>query len=471
MKALLSFTRPWLLGLQLLPALGLVGCASHPCERPSPLASQPGQDLIPCSGSADAPEPLSPSADGCQAPSEAETLDLRQALALTLQHNPELAAFAWDVRAAEARELQAGLRPNPEASVETEYVSGNLPGFRESETTVALAQRLLFGGKRSRALRVAAAERELAGWAYETKRLDVFTDVVESFVALLGAQEKVQIAEESLRIADEGLMAAGKRVETGAALPVEKSRAEVAQGQAVASLQRARQGLQAARIALASHWASAQPRFTAVRGTLDCEVELPPLERLKHRLAQNPEVVSAALEVENREAALALERAKAVPDLEAMAGYRRIEGDDVNTTVFGFSSPLPLYDRNQGGIRNAEAQLNRAAWQRKQAEIQAQASLAEAHSELAAALEERRTYASRILPSAREAVRKTREGFEQGSSEYSELLSAQELLAQTRAGYLEVLIRLNTAVARVERLIAEPITCAGSIAGQSPQGR
>src|SRR5881296_2788555 len=39
---------------------------------------------------------------------------LAQALALTLKQNPDLAAFSWDVRSAEARILQARLWPNPE---------------------------------------------------------------------------------------------------------------------------------------------------------------------------------------------------------------------------------------------------------------------------------------------------------------------------------------------------------------------
>ena len=33
-------------------------------------------------------------------------ITLRQALALTLMHNPELKAFSWDVRVSEARKLQ-----------------------------------------------------------------------------------------------------------------------------------------------------------------------------------------------------------------------------------------------------------------------------------------------------------------------------------------------------------------------------
>ena len=44
----------------------------------------------------------------------AGALTLQQALADGLMHSPDLAVFAWDVRAAEARELQAALLPNPE---------------------------------------------------------------------------------------------------------------------------------------------------------------------------------------------------------------------------------------------------------------------------------------------------------------------------------------------------------------------
>ncbi|MHC4260640.1 MAG: hypothetical protein ACYSTF_09575, partial [Planctomycetota bacterium] len=38
-------------------------------------------------------------------------ITLRQALALALMHNPGLRAFSWEVRASEARTLQASLLP------------------------------------------------------------------------------------------------------------------------------------------------------------------------------------------------------------------------------------------------------------------------------------------------------------------------------------------------------------------------
>ncbi|MGH8071650.1 MAG: hypothetical protein ACRERE_41735 [Candidatus Entotheonellia bacterium] len=58
-------------------------------------------------------------------------LTLRQVLTQALLRNPELAAYAWEAWAGEARTLLAGLLPNPEFGVEVENFagSGKLHGF------------------------------------------------------------------------------------------------------------------------------------------------------------------------------------------------------------------------------------------------------------------------------------------------------------------------------------------------------
>ena len=456
----MAVLRSWLGKSPPALALVLVGCASRSVERPLPEARPLGRSFAvyrPAAAVTERREGTWP-----EPPSPTGPLDLRQALALALRYNPELAAFSWEVRAAEARELQARLLPNPEAGVDVENVAGGLDGFHDSETTIALAQTLLFGPKRSRAMRVAAAERQLAGWAYESKRLDVFTAVVQSFVAVLGAQDRVRIAQETAQIAQEVLTAATRRVEVGDASPVEQTRAGVVQAQVLTELDRAKQELEAARIRLASMWSAPEPRFETAQGTLERDATLPPLEQLKKRLEQNPELMSAAVEVTRREAVLELERARRIPDVTALAGYRRLQADDVNTIVFGFAVPLPVFDRNQAAIREAKANLAQAEWQTKSAEVRVLAALTDAYSELATTLREQQAYTERILPGATEAFRKTQAGYAQGTFDYLEVLTAQETLAKTRAEFVNVLVRLNQAIAAVERLIGEPIRPTGA---------
>lgn len=104
-----------------------------------------------------------------------DVLTLRDALTRTLYLSPELATLPYDERAAEARVLQAGLRPNPEVSVEVEDFGGQkeFRGFGESETTLKFGQLLELGGKRAARIREAQAEKALVKFDCEVKRREV----------------------------------------------------------------------------------------------------------------------------------------------------------------------------------------------------------------------------------------------------------------------------------------------------------
>src|SRR5262245_47381643 len=101
--------------------LGLTGCRPTvvAAVRPEP---RPLEQNVPLSRPL--LSPFSAPAAPPQHEAPTDVLRLPQALALALLHNPELRAFAWDIRAAEARTLQAGLRPNPELGLEVENVTG-----------------------------------------------------------------------------------------------------------------------------------------------------------------------------------------------------------------------------------------------------------------------------------------------------------------------------------------------------------
>ena len=111
-------------------------------------------------------------------------LTLRDALTHALLKNPELAAFSWEVRAVDARILQAGLYPNPELGAEVENFGGSKTqqNFDGAESTFALSQLIELGGKREKRTRIVKLERDLAGWDYEAKRLDVYVATAKAFM-------------------------------------------------------------------------------------------------------------------------------------------------------------------------------------------------------------------------------------------------------------------------------------------------
>ena len=203
----------------------LIGCGGHQVDVAWREARPLGKDLTTYQ------PPIKPPAAEEPVLLEEPTgvINLRQALSLALMHNPDLKAFSWDVRAGEARTLQAGLRPNPELEAEIEEFggSGDLSGFDAIETAVQLSYLIELGGKRGKRKQVAALETDLAGWDYETARLDVLTQVTQSFVDVLAAQEAVALNEELVRLAEQVFNTVKAQVEAGKVSPVEGTRTQV----------------------------------------------------------------------------------------------------------------------------------------------------------------------------------------------------------------------------------------------------
>ena len=106
---------------------------------------------------------------------EGSPLTLAKALALTLEKSPALSSFSWDIRAAEARIIQAKLVPNPEISLEGEdFTRAGVKSATESmQNTLGLSQLIELGGKRKSRIREAQFDREATEWDYQVKRLEV----------------------------------------------------------------------------------------------------------------------------------------------------------------------------------------------------------------------------------------------------------------------------------------------------------
>jgi len=382
-------------------------------------------------------------------------LTLRQALGLALAGNPDLASFSWEVRSGDPRVRQAGLIPNPELAVEFEDFLGSEPSreFETLETTLSISQLVELGGKRAARIRLASSEKEVSGWDYEAKRADLAAEVAKSFVEVLSAQEKLALAGEMTRLAKEVLNAVSARVTAGKISPVEETKASVAWSISGIELERARMALEAARKRLAASWGSADPKFLKAVGRLDRVSPIPAAEELAGRISRNPDVARWAAEMEQRKAALALERANRVSDVTISGGVRRSREAKDTSFVFGAAVPLPLFDRNQGKILESRYLVSKAESERSAAGNRILASLSEAYRELSAGYMEATTLETAVLPGARSAFDAATEGFRQGKFGYLEVLDAQRTLFEARGRYIEALGAYHKALADTERLI------------------
>ena len=260
-------------------------------------------------------------------------LTLEEALARALRGNLELESFSWDLRAADARTLQAGLRPNPSFSLELEelrwqrgpamtgrsasvgfegvsspslgfsraYESGADAGVDGAEITAGISYEVELGGKRAKRIRLAEQAQEIARWDYEAARADVITSVKLAYAEVAAAQEGLALRNELMRLAESVSRTMQLRVEAGKVSPLALNRAESRAAAARAAREQAIGAFAGARVMLASLWGAEAPDFERVADGLDPQVLLP-LDALQRHIASNPDVARWADEMAAREA-------------------------------------------------------------------------------------------------------------------------------------------------------------------------
>ncbi len=382
-------------------------------------------------------------------------ITLKDAISRVLLKSPELEALSLEIRAQEARILQAGLFPNPEIEFETENWggSGDFRSFDSAETTLQLSQLIELGGKRSKRKKIASYERDLAGWNYESKRADVLTEAAKAFVDVLAAQERLALAEEHVELAQKILDTVSARVKAGKVSPVEETRAGVTFSISRIALQQAKQKLATSRRQLAATWGEKTPLFENVTGELDVIRPVPPITEIEVLISRNPDIARWDTEVEQRRANLALEKVGRIPDPTISLGARKFNETEDNAFILAVSIPIPVFNRNQGDSLKARHRLSKAAKDHQTARMMVFNDLAEAYQALSNSHFEATTLKAEILPGAQSAFKAVKEGYQQGKFDYLGLLDSQRTMFEVRARYIETLRLYHKAVADVERLI------------------
>jgi cobalt-zinc-cadmium efflux system outer membrane protein len=380
-------------------------------------------------------------------------------VALASAHNPDLAAATWTVEAGSARITQAGLPLNPQVGLTIEDFAGtgSRSGVKQAETTLRVGQPIELGGKRPARMQEASRARDLTAWDYEELRLDIVTDTTRTFIDVLGAQERVALADQTVQLGAQVVTSVGQLVNAGREPRAEATRAEVALAAARIDRAQAQRDLDTARQGLASLWGGVVS-FGQVEGGLHEEVALPLLADLERQLPRNPAVARWASELAQRQATIELAEANAVPNVTLEAGFRRFEDSEESGFVFGASVPLPVLNRNQGAIAEARYQLAAAREAQRSAETRARTALAQTYTEMATAHREVDALRQEILPAAARAFESINNGYLEGRYRYLDVLDAQRTLIANRERLVRALTDFRQGLVRVQRLTGGPLT-------------
>jgi cobalt-zinc-cadmium efflux system outer membrane protein len=194
------------------------------------------------------------------------------------------------------------------------------------------------------------------------------------------------------------------------------------------------------------------PALAPVRLADGLETDIPRLDAattLAGILDDSPELGFADLGVERARLALERERAEPVPDVEVSAAVLDNReplapgGPSIGTEWRGdVGVRIPLFDRNQGNIAAAEAELERSDAERRRARLKLEARFAPVFADYEQEYDRVSRYRGGILERARQAYELYRARHQQMAAAYPQVLLAQRAYFEAETSYVSALERL-----------------------------
>lgn len=374
-------------------------------------------------------------------------------------YNPALAVAQAQEQAAQGAVQTAGARPNPTLAFPFEYELNHHDGGHPYTTGPALSWPIETAGKRP--ARVAQAEAQLestrentlgTAWKIRSQVRAAFRTVFAESrrAALLSA--KAQWSQRSVELLQHRLLA-------GTVGMPDVRRQQLVLAQAEAELSASRIALASARARLATAIGVPLAALDAVQldfSDLEHPVIAPPAaDARRSAIGHRADLRAALADYEAAQAALRLEIAKQYPDFQIGAGYTYDVG--ANKISFGLGGvTLPLFDRNQGGIAQAEAKRSELA-----ARVEAlQESVLNELDNSAARYREARAAAERAAVQMSTALKQrgaVQAGFATGGADRLELAQANIDLQTAAVDYLNAVATMQDAAGQLEDAIQQPL--------------
>ncbi|WP_175596917.1 TolC family protein [Peristeroidobacter soli] len=386
-------------------------------------------------------------------------LGLQDAIIRSLQNNPDLKAFGYELEAQLGRVRQAGARPSPEVSllVENALGTGARRGFDSAETTLSLGF-LIEHGARQRRVDAALAGGQLLDVETTVRRLDVAAEAARRYLAILASQEELAEVNRSVQLAQETLSAVQVRVKAAKSPEAEEARAYAQIAKLRLEHEHVEHQLATAKRRLAALWGARQFEFGSVEGALLNLPRLEAYETFVERLERNPQFEMLLSERRLREAELRLAETTRRPPWQVTAGIRRFEDQSDHALVVGLTVPLPARAQTEGAIATARAQAARVDARQEALRVQLDAELFALYQELRHAHSETEVLRNDVLPRMETAVEQSRYAYERGRYGYIEWVAAQRELLEQRRALLEAAANVHRFRIEIERLTAAALS-------------
>ena len=396
------------------------------------------------------PPPVSLPSLGLSQQTSGPTMRLDDLQAIALENNPTLRQAETQIRAAQGRQRQAGLWPNPIAGYTGEEIRGGRS--RGGQQGFFVEQNIVLGGKLGAGRRVFQQETRLAETEAEEQKLRVQNAVRLGFYQVLAAQEMLANDRYLAQLAAQNLATTQRLQNLGQMDETEVLQATIERDRAELAVVRDENRLHRTWSAMAATVGKPEMPLATVEGRLD--EGLPQLEEQKvieAFLAQSPAIRIAAIGTERAQAEVSRAQRMAIPDLRLRGGLQQnrelLEGTGRPVGLQGFAEvgvDLPIFNRNQGNVQAAKADVDRSQQEQRRVELVLRHRAAAVFQTYRDAHVTVERYQKNILPNARRAYDLMLGRWGQMAASYPQVLGAQRTYFQAQTEYIGALEDLWT---------------------------
>jgi len=397
-------------------------------------------------------DPIDSDGNGPRFDGQALTID--RLFEHAIRHHPKLCACKHEIAAAAGRLTQAGLLPNPNLVIDVES-----PLTENDPTTVS--SRLMFSfpltRKRHWRRQVECSGREEARAKLSEETEAVFAEIADASIELLFYQELARKQEEAAQLAKQA--AEARRQRLGASF-VDAASAETAALAAQWISHDTQERLQAARdrLARAAAWPADQP--IELSGTL-CYAQTEPLDlpgMIAAVQSRRPRLAAAQAAAARSGYAYQLARAEAWPDLEIGPRFQGDTAGPEDRLGGRFAMDVPIFDRNQGRIAEAEAAWRASRDLLADARRNSESDVATAFHALTALQRSLDYYSKTVAPTMEKLRSQLAELEAKKAIESYQAIELRQRLLRMEMEHLERLARYSRLLVRLELWVGRPLT-------------
>ena len=375
---------------------------------------------------------------------------------LALQNSPIIAQSLAGTTMSQGTAIQQGIYPNPVFGYEADTVGSS---FTRDYQGVYVSQLVKTAGKLS--LQRAAANMDFMNsqLAYERTKLEILRLVRAGYYNVLVAQEAMRINEALLRFTNEVYTLMVDRLKRGEQAAYELSQLQSLVIQARGAVVQSQNRYIAAWKQLAFATGVRDLRPAKLDGRVDMPVPNLDFDALLERvLIVHPDIhASRNLETQSR-LQLKLQHAIPISDVTVSGVFQ----NDSTTPGYGRTSynlnvsvPVPLFDRNQGNIKNAQGKVQMNSQQLAVTSNQLTNQLADAFERYQTGRVQAEYYRTQILPDLARAYRGVYERHISNSNKvaFGDIIVAQQNLAGGVSNYIAALLTQWIAMTDIANLI------------------